>query len=318
MFAAGFPPWRRRQPDVTFGMIVRNGAASLRACLESIAPLCDELVVVDTGSSDGSREIARAFGASVIDAEWTNDFARARNRYVERARCAWILSLDADEVLGRISRAALVEALDRHPRTAFLFDIRNHFPAAQAPAFVLPSRTGTGAAEGTRSVVSRTIRLFPRHPGLRCSYPVHESLLPRIRRTGLRVRRCAVPIDHFCSTDPRRAREKAALYRDLGRAKIARYPAYVLAYLELGELHLRQGDLDDASRLFAQALALAPGCVEAHCYSLITLIQQRRIAECRAGLARAARLAGGHPDLRYVLDLLTAAERRPRSEHAHA
>src|SRR5260370_37189051 len=89
-----------RSADVSFCMIVRNGAATLSACLRSVAALCDELIVVDTGSDDDSPEIARSFGARVVHTRWPGDFSAARNVYLEHARCPWVLSLDADEVLG--------------------------------------------------------------------------------------------------------------------------------------------------------------------------------------------------------------------------
>jgi glycosyltransferase involved in cell wall biosynthesis len=310
MFVQRYLPGRRRATDVSFGMVVRNGARFMKACLESVSPLCDEIVVVDTGSEDDSRDIARSFGATVIDAAWTNDFAAARNIYVERARCAWILSLDADEVLGRLSKAALTDAVERNPRTAFVFEIRNYFVEDEAPALVLPSKSGSDAPAGTRCVLSRTVRLFPRRPGLRYSYPVHESLGPAIERTGIRIRRCHVPIHHIGGLyGGANAMTKAALYRELGRAKIARHPSYFLGYLELGQLCLWDGDIDEAARLFGRALALRPGCVEARCFVLIALLRQGKVAECRRQLTYAQRRAPENADLRYVHDLLDAAER---------
>src|SRR5437868_1892470 len=105
-------------------MIVRDSAATLADCLGSVAALCDELVVVDTGSSDDSPAIARSFGASVIHAPWSDDFSAARNVYLDHARCPWVLSLDADETLGDIPRDELLSVLQRHPSTAFSFRIR--------------------------------------------------------------------------------------------------------------------------------------------------------------------------------------------------
>src|SRR5215813_4274569 len=116
-----------RRADVSFCMIVRNGAATLPACLRSVAALCDEFIVVDTGSDDDSPEIARSFGARVIHSRWPGDFSAARNVYLEYARCPWVLSLDADEVLGDVDRDDFIRALGRHPTTAFLLRIRHYF-----------------------------------------------------------------------------------------------------------------------------------------------------------------------------------------------
>jgi glycosyltransferase involved in cell wall biosynthesis len=310
---------RRRATDISFGMIVRNGARFIQGCLQSVSALCDELIVVDTGSEDDSKDIARSFGATVIDAPWTNDFAAARNIYVERARCAWILSLDADEVLGTLSRAVLSDVLDRHPRTAFIFDIRNYFLEEQMPSFVLPSRACGDAPTGTRCVLSRTVRLFPKCADLRYSYPVHESLGPAINRTRMRVRRCFVPIHHFGGLFGREnAMTKVALYRELGQAKIARYPSYFLGYLELGQVYLRDGDIEEAARLFRRALELRPSCIEAQCFALISLLRQGKFDQCRRQLRYAQRREPTNSDLQYVQDLLDMAECSiAPSKHSH-
>jgi glycosyltransferase involved in cell wall biosynthesis len=299
----------RLNPEVSFGMVVRNGARSLRACFESVASLCDELIVVDTGSEDDSRDIARSFGATVVDAAWTDDFAAARNVYVERARCAWILSLDADEILGRLSKAALADALARHPGTAFVFEIHNYFAEDDLPPFVLPSKACNDAPAGSRCLISRTVRLFPRHPALRYSYPIHESLRPGIERTGTRIRRCAVPIHHTGGLYRREhGREKLALYGALGRKKLAQYPGYFLGYLELGQLCLSQGDVNEAARLFNRALQLRPGCIEARCLAILALLRKGEVAECRRQLDAATRRTAMNDDFRYVRELVDAAQ----------
>src|SRR5262245_35170186 len=114
-------------------MIVRNGAATLRACLDSVAAIADEMIVVDTGSTDESAAIARGYGARVVSIPWPNDFSAARNEYVRLARCAWVLSLDADEILGPVSREAMHHNLAACPRSAFVFEIRNYYVAPREP-----------------------------------------------------------------------------------------------------------------------------------------------------------------------------------------
>jgi len=309
MFIRNYDPSPRSATDITFGMIVRNGGRSLKACLESVSALCEEIIVVDTGSSDHSRDIAQSFGAKVIDAKWTNDFAAARNIYVERAQCGWILSLDADEVLGRLPKIELAKVLNRCPRTAFTFEIRNYFLEDSVPPFVLPSRQTGDAPAGMRCVLSKTIRLFPKRAGIRYSYPVHESLVPAIQRTDMRVCRCLVPIHHFGGIyDRETSLSKLALYRVLGQEKIARYPSYFLGYLELGQLYLRTGNIQEAASLFRRALALRPRCIEAQCFAMISLLLQGRLVECRKYLQDSQRFEPTNADLRYVHHLLKSAE----------
>ena len=80
-------------------MIVRDEESRLPACLESIRPAVDEIVIVDTGSTDRTVEIARSFGARVEVHPWQGDFSQARNIALELACGTWILYIDADERL---------------------------------------------------------------------------------------------------------------------------------------------------------------------------------------------------------------------------
>ena len=78
-------------------LIVRDEENHLGACLQSIAKLVDEIVIADTGSRDRTREIAFAHGARVLDYQWHDDFAAARNYAIDQASGDWILYIDADE-----------------------------------------------------------------------------------------------------------------------------------------------------------------------------------------------------------------------------
>ncbi len=88
-------------------MIVRNESAGLPGTLAAARPWVDEIVVVDTGSTDGTREVARSHGARVVEWAWRDDFAAARNESLRHATGDWILVLDADEVLTEASGPAL-------------------------------------------------------------------------------------------------------------------------------------------------------------------------------------------------------------------
>ena len=88
-------------------MIVRNEGALLGNCLDSVQGLIDELVVIDTGSTDNTIEIARNYGARVSEFRWTEDFSAARNHALQMATAAWILVLDADETLSRQDHSKL-------------------------------------------------------------------------------------------------------------------------------------------------------------------------------------------------------------------
>ena len=143
---------------VSASMIVRDEAHHLVACLDSLAPIVDEIVVVDTGSRDATREIALAHGVRLFDFTWCDDFSAARNYAIACSRGDWILYIDADERLRPYPRATLA---------AELAD-----PALVAATLRFHPRTGYTAYP--------EYRLFRRDEKIRFSGAFHETMLPSL------------------------------------------------------------------------------------------------------------------------------------------
>lgn len=148
---------------VSLCMIVRNEEDVLARCLESAADLVDEIVIVDTGSTDRTREIAERFTSRIYDFTWTDDFAAARNyafSLAEKDYCMW---LDADDVLLEADRTAfqtLKESLD---------------PAV----CVVMAKYNTGFDESGNVTFSYyRERLIKNHMGLLWEGAVHEAITP--------------------------------------------------------------------------------------------------------------------------------------------
>ncbi len=155
-------------------MIVRNEEARLARCLQSVRGVVDELIVVDTGSTDATRDIAHQFGAQVASFEWCDDFAAARNHSIALARSLWVLVLDADEVIVTPDARQRLEAF-----------------AAQPGIFAGQIELENITEDGGRSVTLLT-RLFARRPGVAYERAIHEQLVlngaPLLGRpTGVRV-----------------------------------------------------------------------------------------------------------------------------------
>ena len=92
---------------ISLCMIVKNEEKNLRPCVESLSGIYDELIIVDTGSKDGTKRIAEDLGAQVYDYEWKCDFADARNFAFSKATCDYIYSADADETIDAENREKL-------------------------------------------------------------------------------------------------------------------------------------------------------------------------------------------------------------------
>ena len=159
------PSWAPRSaPRLTVCLIAKNEERFLGRCLESVRSVADQIVVVDTGSTDWTREIAARFGAEVYSFDWSDDFSAARNAALERATGDWILMLDADEEL----LAEKVEVLRREMRVDNVL------------AYRLPL-VDVGREEQGQSYVPR---LFRNAPGLFFVGRVHEQIF-----SSLEVRR---------------------------------------------------------------------------------------------------------------------------------
>jgi tetratricopeptide (TPR) repeat protein len=146
-------------------MIVKNEQDNLRRCLSSVVSHVDELIVVDTGSTDDTVAIAQEFGAKVSYFEWCDDFAAARNASIERATGDWILSLDADEVL-------VVENPQFRQILAETLNVAD--PAPLVLAFYIKRQEVSVSGENTPLY---TLRLFRNLPEIRFTEKFHERLL---------------------------------------------------------------------------------------------------------------------------------------------
>ncbi|MBE9010049.1 tetratricopeptide repeat protein [Pseudanabaenaceae cyanobacterium LEGE 13415] len=137
-------------------IIVKNEAENLPKCLSSVQELVDEMIVLDTGSSDRTIEIAKSFGAQVHTFEWCNDFSAARNEALKYVQGDWVLVLDADEVLVPGIVPILKSAIEQDDYLMFNL-VRQEVGAAQSPY----------------SLISR---LFRRHPEIWFTRPYHAMI----------------------------------------------------------------------------------------------------------------------------------------------
>lgn len=101
--------------ELSVCMITKNEAKKLEKNLQALAPYPWEVVVVDTGSEDNSRQIAKAHGASLYDFPWVNDFAAAKNFAISKAKHDVVLVLDTDEYLEKLDYPKLVRQIEKHP-----------------------------------------------------------------------------------------------------------------------------------------------------------------------------------------------------------
>lgn len=161
---------------ISLCMIVKDEEQMLPVCLESVQGAVDEIIVVDTGSTDSTVHIAERYGASVVHFKWCDDFAAARNAGLEAASGDWILFLDADERIDEQGARELPIWAQQDGVQGYFLQIHNY--------------TGNGSQGVT---INPVLRMFRHRPEYRFQGRIHEQIAESI------IRSCADA--HFHMTD---------------------------------------------------------------------------------------------------------------------
>ncbi len=221
-------------------MIVRNESTSLPGCLESVRGAVDEIVVVDTGSTDDTREVAARFGARVFSFPWRDDFADARNESLKHCTGDWVLMLDADERLGP-GQAGALRACAADP-AAFAYTVLVRGTAT------LPT--------GPSVQVMPYERFFRRAPGVRFEGTVHEQIAPSIVRLGGLIKPSSVTVEHLgYGGGVESLGRKAERNRRLLRARLKKNPGDSYACYHLGNMAAMFQNYGEAGTYLRRALA---------------------------------------------------------------
>ncbi len=316
-----------RAATISACLIVRNESLVLKRCLASLSGAVDEIVVVDTGSTDATPEIAASFGARICRHDWRDDFSAARNVGLDVASGDWILTIDADEYLEAGSRRQVRAAIDGTEADGILVTVRNLL----APGELI------------QSAESRIVRLFRRRDDVRFAGIIHEEVTANITRRGGRIVGSPLVIVHdgYSSDTTQGAGTRAernlplllraaadspldpylhfhlgATYQHLGRHADARRHLQQVwqlphdqlnteilagAAVRLAQLALLDRRDESVVRYASRALALEPDHVLAHYLSGLALVRLGRSALAGTHLAKVK--SSGQAGLSTVAEL---------------
>ncbi len=221
-------------------MIVKNEEKFIEDCLKSVQPVADQMVVVDTGSTDGTIEIAKRFGAEVHSFRWIDDFSAARNASLKYARGQWILWLDADERLMPESIPVLKDLLrPERKAVAYLVYIKNIM------------------ADGKNFKISTGHRLFNNFKGIRFQGRIHEQIIYSVARNKGEERRSNIYLFHLgYGLSPEKQEQKNERNRRLLLQMVGDEPHNAYAHFTLGQNYLLSNDLQNALKHYLKALSL--------------------------------------------------------------
>ena len=290
-------------------MITKNEEKYLQQCLSSVKDFVDEIIVVDTGSTDKTKEIAKKFSANVFDFKWVDDFSAARNESLKRATKDWILVLDADEKLAKKDLEKLKELTIDENYVAYYFVIRTYTDESSAAGW---SSSKEDDYEESRCAsgwfATKMVRMFKNRSNIYFDGVIHETVRDSIEDAG-KIKESDFPIHHFGRLTNEKSSFKKELYQKLTKLKMSAKEdfhsysqlaiqaqetgnfekaieyfkksielnsQYFKSWFNLGACYLKLSRLNDAEEALTRAIKLNPDDFSTHNNLAITYSQLNR------------------------------------------
>jgi glycosyltransferase involved in cell wall biosynthesis len=230
-------------------MIARDNERTIGAALESIRPWVDEMVVVDTGSTDRTAEIAAELGARVFHFPWCDDFSAARNESIRHALGHWVFCMDTDDTIDPENGRKFQELVRHIARD----------PPAGVMGFLMKVRCPSAGRNGDQGAIEvDQVKLFRNLPEIRFEGRIHEQVLMPIRRAGGTVAWTDIFVVHSGSDQSPEGRAKK-IERDL-RILDLEYkerPDHPFTLFNLGMTYAEAGEHEKAIGFLWQSVGRA-------------------------------------------------------------
>lgn len=259
-------------PTISLCMIVKDEEKFLEQCLNSVKNLVDEMVIlVDTRSTDKTKEIAAQFTSKIYDLEWSDDFSAARNESLKRATGDWILILDADEVISERDHAGIRGLIDNPEVGGYILTQRNYFRSFEdmshgsfsgmkvraanqsEKSFISAQGDDYPESEGTVGwLPTPIVRLFKNSKQTAFSGIVHEDVSPSLKG---KIVSSEIPIHHFGKLNVETWKKKWVVYEKLAEKKVKAEKDYY-SYFELGRQYLAGKKIEQAKDMFLKSISL--------------------------------------------------------------
>ena len=245
-------------------MIVKNEEHCLTRALESVKDLADQIIIIDTGSTDHTKDIAARYTDNIYDFAWCDDFSKARNFSLSKATGSWILVLDADEVLAQEDHDAIRQLCQNNSFAGYAFhqisytnDITqyNYIPLLDHDSLYQKYKKYSQYFSGYISC--SIIRLFRNNLGIHFDGAVHESVDASCREKG-KMLKTDLWLHHYqFERGADVIKEKQLHYLKIYEQHLDEYPEKARAYRDIGSIYYTYTtNYEKASHYFRQSLAL--------------------------------------------------------------
>ena len=329
---------------VSLCMIVKDEEKFIARCLDSVKPVVDEMIIIDTGSKDQTKDIAKVFGAQLFDLEWNDDFAAARNYSIFKAKGNWILIMDADEIISPKDFKQFKKFTAKKPKrlTAYSMVTRNYCHKANTVGWIPNDGKYSQEEAGIGWLPSEKVRLFSNNHGIKFEGAVHEMVDPILKRMGIEIKKSNIPVHHYGRLNTDKLDQKGHIYYEIGRKKLEKdggdigairelaIQANILeknteaitlwekfismkpndgaiaeAYVNMGTAYIRMKEFEKALVSAQKAVTLNPEMKEAQ-YNMG--MAELYSGDVNAAVATLTRLSNSHPDFPPAQFMLASAE----------
>ncbi len=254
------------RPRLSLCMIVRDEEKFLGQCLDSVKELVDEMIIVDTGSTDQTKDIAARFGAKIFDFTWNDNFSAARNESLKYAAGDWILVLDADETIDKKAISTIKEAINNWNISGFRIMTRNYSHDSSVSGWQPCDRDYQQHKLGHSFqgwYPSIKVRLFQNNfqnkNKIKFVGKMHEMVEKTIEDCQGQIMTLNATIHHYGALKSGSEKnQKMERYLKLTRKKIKEDPHNAKTFFELGVQQKELGDFHLAERSFQQSLKIDP------------------------------------------------------------
>ena len=293
---------------ISLCMIARDEEEYIENAISSVLPIVDEVIVVDTGSKDKTKEIAEKLGAEVYDFKWQDDFSKARNESIKHATGNWILVLDADETISE-------EDLEKLKKLTFFGDVMGYLFTQKTYTNNTKLKDYEQIDESTKYtkgfsgwVPAKIIRLFRKDKKIKFEGEVHETVLPSIWKLKGKVMETDIPLHHYSMMKEDKKHSKDELYLKLGKKKATTGDAK--SFYELGKQFVEIENYEEAAKSFKDAIRAKPDYAEAFSDLGTTYMKMGMTYDAKASFMKAISLNSESYDNYNNLGVIYSSEGR--------
>ena len=240
---------------VAVNIITKDEEKNIARCIRSVRDVVDEIIVIDTGSKDGTLAAAINEGAKIGQIKWNDDFSEPRNKGIELSNSDWILSIDADEVLPERGKEEIREMASMPEVAGWHIDTMTYIKTSTQLNVRVNDKRYKEGKEYPYFVISTKTRMFQKRECIKWRFPIHELIDTSIIEAGGKFKKAEIKVQHLHKEIKKGAfKEKAKFYLRLCEKKVRENPDMGHAWGELAVCELQSGLFIRAARSYWAAL----------------------------------------------------------------